>query len=100
MDGSGATVLRCELARLKRPFNENVVALLVQGHDVSEVAVKHQAVPVRVFLRLIVAVGVAVALSNPRVRNGRSRGQIANGWLAAKVARQLNSILLHFLSAP
>ena len=87
MDGSGATVFRCELARLKCPFDKNVVALLVQGHDVSEVAVKHQAVPVRVFLRLIVAVRVAVALSNSRVRNRRSRRKIANGRLAAKVAR-------------
>ena len=48
--GPGATVLRRELARLERTFNENVVALLVRGGDLGEVAVENQAVPVRVFL--------------------------------------------------
>ena len=87
VDGSGATVLRCELARLQCPFDENIVALLVQGHDVSEVALEHKAVPVRVFLRLVVPIRIAIAFSNPNVRNWCSRRKIANGWLAAKVAR-------------
>ena len=78
MDGSRATVLRCELARLKCPFDENVVALLVQGHDVSEIAVEHQAVPIRVFLRLVIPIRVAIAFSNPDVGNRRSRRKIAN----------------------
>jgi len=84
---SGATILRCELARLKCPFDENVVALLEQGHDVSEVAVEHQAVPVRVFLRLVIPIRVAIAFSNPNVRNWRSRRKIAYRRTAAKVAR-------------
>src|SRR6266508_6201023 len=69
---SGATVLRRELTGLERALHENVVALFVRGGDGGEVAVEHQAVPVRVLLGLIVAVRVAVAFSHPSVRDGCS----------------------------
>ena len=47
-----AAVLWSELPGLERSFDEEIVAFFVRRGDVGEVAVKHQAVPVGVFLRL------------------------------------------------
>src|ERR1035441_2819257 len=94
-DGSLAAILRRELAGLERAFDEDVVALLERRGNVREVAIEPQAVPVRVFLGLVVAIRVAVALSHPHICDRRARRQIPNAGLSAEIPCQLDTIFLH-----
>jgi len=90
---SGATILRCELACLKCPFDENVVALLVQGHDVSEVAVFGEFAYTRCRDSLSVkprAGGEPMELAGHRMTIYRK--QPGGRWLLARDAHTLSPV--------
>src|SRR3954449_12218951 len=67
VDCPGAAVFRRELALFDRAFDVQVLALVEGDSDVGKIAVKRKAVPVRMFVPLLGAVLIPVALAQAGV---------------------------------
>src|SRR5262245_2197306 len=72
IDRPRAAIFRRELTLLDRAFDVQVLALVEGDGDVGEIAVKRQAVPVCVFVPLLVAVLIPIALPKADVSDGCS----------------------------
>src|SRR5579864_907981 len=94
-DSLHAVTLRRELALLDCPFDENVVAFLEGRRDARKVAIERQVVPIRVLLRLAIAVLVTVAFPKTDIRDGCSGRKISKCRLGYKIADDFETIPLH-----
>src|SRR5215470_15191945 len=84
--GSLTSILWRKLACLECPLDEDVVALVEQRCDIGKLAVEHQAVPVGMFLRLVTAIRVTIALRHPDIRDRCAGGKVPHGWFRAEIA--------------
>jgi hypothetical protein len=89
------TIFGRELTLLDAPFDEDVVALVERQRNCRQIAVKREAVPVRVFLGLSIAVFECVAFAYACIRHRRTGRQIADHRLRSQVSRDFYAIFLH-----
>jgi hypothetical protein len=95
-----AVGLRCELALLDCPLDENVVTFLERCRNARKISIERQIVPIGVLLGFAVGVLVPVAFAETDIGHGRSRRKVSEGRLRRNIAEDFEMISLHGYCSP